>query len=122
MRPQDFYTETRASKGVRVELIDPAGNREWMHIRSLLSSEFRLAVSQSFAGALRDGQAIEDRATRKRQRRQRRAMLAASLVGETSLPHDQAGLVDLLVSNPRLRRQIELIAENSALHFGVAHD
>jgi hypothetical protein len=45
-------------------------------------------------------------------------MQAAALIADWLLPADVAP-VDLLIRNPRLRRQIERIAENHALHFGV---
>lgn len=119
MRPQDFYTRSRASTGVRVEFTDPAGNREWMQVRSVLSDEFKQASQAIVLQAVSDGRlSAEHPALRKSLARQRRASLAAALVAEWSLPSD-IDPVSLLASSPRLRRQIELIAENHALHFGV---
>ena len=120
MRPQDFYTKTRGSHGFRVELVDPAGSREWVRVRSVISDEFRLAREAMVRQAVADGRAVaEDLARRRMLSRRRRAALAASLVAEWSIPADPA---DLLIKNPRLRRQIELIAENHALHFGASND
>lgn len=119
MRPQDFYTRTRSSRGVRVELVDPAGNREWVQVRSVLSPEFSAAVEKSWAQLLFDGLHGPDGRKEQRQRRRRRhAMQASALIARWSLPAD-IDPVDLLTINPRLRRQIERIAENHALHFGV---
>lgn len=119
MRPEDFYTKTRASRGVRVELVDPAGSREWVRIRSVLSAEFADAVTRSWGQLLADGLlGDESAAEQKRLRRRRHAMQTASLIAEWSLP-PEIDAADLLVQNPRLRRQIERIAENHALHFGV---
>ena len=119
MRPEDFYAKTRASRGVRVELVDPAGNREWVRIRSVLSSEFSDAVTRSWGQLLADGLlGDESAAEQKRLRRRRHAMQTASLIAEWSLP-PEIDAADLLVQNPRLRRQIERIAENHAFHFGV---
>ena len=116
MHPQDFYIKTRASAGVRVELVDPAGNREWMRVRSIAADEFRRAADQVMREAIG---ALE--LDRKGRLRKSRAFLAASLISEWSLPmQSDAEKAALLESNPRLRRQIERIAENHALHFGVA--
>lgn len=117
MRPQDFYTNSRASRGVHVDLVDPAGNREWVRVRSVLSAEFAAAVAETFAKAEGDV-AIDSEAERKRRRRYRNATLAASLIAEWSLPAEISP-VELLVTNPRLRRQIERIAETPAVHFGA---
>ncbi|WP_152028177.1 hypothetical protein [Stutzerimonas stutzeri] len=117
MRPQDFYTRTRASAGIRIELKDPAGHKEWVRVRSVISEEHRKAREELVRQAIADGRAVaEDPSQRKALARRRRAVLAASLIAEWSIP---VGPVDLLIKNPRLRRQIELIAENHALHFGV---
>ncbi len=118
MRPEDFYTRTRASQGVRVDLQDPAGNKEWIKVRSTLSVEFASAVNRSWEqiSASHDvGPEVKQR------RRVRHAEQAASLIADWSLP---PGIdpIDLLVKNPRLRRQIERIAENHKLHFGADHD
>lgn len=120
MQPQDFYSNRRASQGVQVDLLDPHGNREWVMVRSVLSPEFAKAVSATFAQAIEDG-AVEDRAERKRRRRWRNATLTASLIAEWSLPA-AINPVELLVANPKLRRQIERIAEDPSVHFGAAHD
>jgi len=124
MRPQDFYTKSRASLGVRVELIDPAGNKEWVRVRSIASDEFRQAAREALLRAAREGKGIGgDPAERKRQLRRRRAELAAALIADWSLPMTaDTERADLLMINPRLRRGIERVAENHSLHFGVRHD
>lgn len=120
MRPQDFYTRTRSSRGVRVELVDSAGSREWVQVRSVLSPEFSAAVDESWIQLLADGlQGPGGSEEQKQLRRRRHAMQAAALIAEWSLPAD-IDPVDLLIRNPRLRRQIERIAGNHALHFGAA--
>lgn len=120
MKPQDFYTRTRASQGVRVELVDPSGNREWVRIRSVMSDEFSRAREEMARQAIADGRAVAvDPAQRKPLSRRRRATLAAALISEWSIPVDP---VPLLIQNPRLRRQIELIAENRTIHFGITND
>ena len=121
MRPQDFYTNERASKGVRVDLVDPSGNREWVTVRSVLSPEFAAAVSLSWASIPEILTATSDSIDIKRRRRVRHAQLVASLIAGWSLPAD-VDPIDVLVSNPRLRRQIERIAEDPAIHFGVSND
>lgn len=118
MRPQDFYTRTKASRGVRVALIDPAGNREWVRVRSSQSEEFARAVNDSWQQLAVDA-ACSDPAEQKRLRRVRHATQAAALIAEWSLP-PEIDPVELLIRNPRLRRQIERIAENHTLHFGAA--
>ena len=121
MKPQDFYTKTPASRGVRVELVDPAGNREWVIVRSVLSSEFAAAITASWAQVIAEGPLpSDDRAARKRRNRRVRAALSASLIAEWSLPAEIVP-AELLVINPRLRRQIERIAEDPAVHFGASH-
>lgn len=117
MRPEDFYTKTRASRGVRVELVDPAGNREWVCVRSSLSAEFVGAVNESWEQIASITQV--EPCDMKQKRRERNAKQAASLVAEWSLP-SEIDPVYLLIRNPRLRRQIERIAESHALHFGAA--
>lgn len=119
MTPQDFYTNHRASQGIHVDLVDPAGNREWVKVRSVLSPEFAEAVAATFAQAVKDG-SVDDQAERKRRRRYRNATLTASLIAEWSLPA-VINPVELLVVNPRLRRQIERIAETPTVHFGAAN-
>lgn len=120
MRPQDFYTKTRASRGVRIELTDPEGNREWVLVRSVISDEFKQAGRSMVAQAVSDGiEAADAPEGRKHLSRTRRATLAASLIADWSITADP---VELLIKNPRLRRQIELIAENHALHFGATND
>lgn len=114
MRPQDFYTRSKASQGVRVELVDPAGNREWMQIRSVHSAEFKAAVDQSW----RDLSDLQPDGCRKESRRKRNARQACALIAESSLP-PEVDLVDLLIKNPRLRRQIERTAEDHSLFFGA---
>jgi hypothetical protein len=116
MRPQDFYTNTRASEGVVVEFADPAGSREWIRIRSVLSDEFKTASLL----ALEDAARISAESGKEKARRLR-ARLAAALVADWSLPGD-VDPIQLLIEAPRLRRQIERIAENNSLHFGVLHD
>ncbi len=123
MRPEDFYTRTRSSQGVKVDLVDPSGNREWVRVRSVMSPEF-VVVAAAVASRAEQCRALldaADSAGRKRLIRLRRATLASSLVADWSLPmKTPAEIAELLIANPRLRRQIELISENHALHFGVA--
>ena len=125
MRPQDFYTRTKASRGVRVELIDPAGSREWVSVRSVLSHEF-VAVAAAVAKQAEQFRQLIDSAQpaeRKRLIRLRRATLASALVADWSLPMEAPSeIAELLIANPRLRRQIERISENHALHFEVTDD
>lgn len=122
MRPQDFYMRTRASRGVKVGLVDPAGSREWVRVRSVESTEFRRASREILLMSALEGQSLNgDRQQRKLALRRRRADLAAALIAEWSLP-EEVEAADLLIRNPRLRRQIELIAENHALHFGVSDE
>ncbi len=125
MRPQDFYTRTKASRGVRVELVDLSGNREWVRVRSVLSLEF-VAVAAAIAERADHYRALFDAAEpaeRKRLIRLRRSTLASALVADWSLPMKKPSeITQLLTSNPRLRRQIERISENHALHFGVTND
>jgi len=120
MRPQDFYVRTRASRGVRVELVDPAGKREWVRVRSVLSDEFQAAVTESwnqlFADVVAAGDCVQEQ---KRLRRLRHARQAASLIAEWSLP-PSVDPVGLMVQNPRLRRQIERIAQSNQIQFGAA--
>lgn len=122
MQPHDFYTRTKASRGVRVELVDPAGNREWVRVRSVLSPEF-VAVAAAVARQAEQYLALleaAEPAERKRLIRLRRATLASALVADWSLPMKMpAEVADVLATNPRLRRQIERISESHALHFGV---
>lgn len=121
MRPQDFYVKSRASQGVRVDLVDPGGNKEWMRVRSVISEEFKQASKAVLLRAAQEGKSIHGDPQRlKRQIRLRRAELAASLVADWSLPmKEEKDVAELLISNPRLRRAIERIAEDSSLHFGV---
>ncbi len=121
MRPQDFYTRTKASRGVRVELVDPAGNREWMRVRSVESEEFKKASREVLFASIQEGMQLNgDHLNRKLALRRCRAELAAELIAEWSLPMDEKSeRMALLISNPRLRRSIERIAENHTLHFGV---
>jgi|GEM_PF-876702 len=125
MRPQDFYTRTKANRGVRVELVDPNGHREWISVRSVLSAEF-VAVAAAIASQAERYQkllASADPAERKRIRRLRRATLASALVADSSLPmKTPTQITALLMANPMLRRQIERLSENHALHFGVTND
>jgi len=116
MRPQDFYTKTRASEGVRVEFVDPFGSREWIRIRSVLSDEFKAASLL----AVEDAARISTESGKEKARRLR-ARLAAALIADWSLSSD-VDPIQLLIEAPRLRRQIERIAENHSLHFGVRHD
>lgn len=115
MKPQDFYVRTRASRGVRVELVDPAGNREWVRIRSVMAEEFE-AERESLLRSLVPPPNITGKALR----RIIRARLAASLIADWSLPMASAtAKACLLIRNPRLRRQIEHVAEAHSLHFGA---
>lgn len=119
MRPQDFYTRSRASRGVLVPLDDQQGGREWVRVRSSQSREFMAAVDDSWLQISADAKAaFSDSAEQKRLRRIRHAKQAAALIAEWSLP-PEVDPVDLLFRNPRLRRQLERIAENHALHFGA---
>lgn len=120
MKPQDFYVRTRASRGVRVELVDPAGKREWVRVRSVLSDEFQAAVTESWNQLFADVVAAGDCAQeQKRLRRLRHARQTASLIAEWSLP-PAIDPVGLMVQNPRLRRQIERIAQSNQIQFGAA--
>lgn len=123
MQPQDFYTATKSSRGARFDLVDGAGGREWVRVRSVLSSEFvamAMVVSrqaESYADLMKTAAPEEQ----KRLKRNRRALLAASLVADWSLPMKSLEEIrDLLIVNPRLRRQIERISEAHHLHFGTA--
>lgn len=51
--------------------------------------------------------------------RRNRAAMAASLIADSSMSIDH---VELMRINPRLRRQVERIAEDDSLHFGVSND
>lgn len=123
MQPHDFYTRSRASNGVLLTLADPAGNAEWMRVRSVLSAEF-VAMAHSvalLAESFSQSIPVLLVAEAKLARRKRRALLAASLVADWSLPMKTLDdIADLLIANPRLRRQIEIASESHALHFGVA--
>ena len=116
MRPEDFYTRSRASRGVRFELVDPQGRTEWVRVRSSLSAEFARAVNESWERLANETDL--DPLTAKRKRRARNARQTASLIAEWSLP-PAVDPVGLLIRNPRLRRQIERIAEDHKLHFGA---
>lgn len=122
MRPQDFYTRSRSSNGALLTLADQAGNMEWMRVRSVLSSEF-VAMAHSvamLAESFVQSLPVMPTAEAKLAKRKRRALLAASLVADWSLPMKTIDeIADLLVANPRLRRQIEIASESHALHFGV---
>jgi len=121
MKPSDFYVATRASKGAKVDLVDPSGNREWMRVRSVLSAEFKAAAREAILRSAMEGKVINgDPKERKRQIRQRRAELSAALVADWSLPFHGQDMAALLIKNPRLRRSIEKIAADHSLHFGVA--
>lgn len=123
MQPHEFYTRTKSSRGVRIELVDPTGNREWVRVRSVMSAEF-VAVAAAVASRAEQYRTRLDAAEpaeRKRLVRLRRSTLASALVAEWSLPmKTPAEIAEMLSTNPRLRQQIELISENHALHFGAA--
>lgn len=120
LRPEDFYTVARASAGVRVDLIDPDGNKEWVQVRSVASDEFSAAVRQVALLAIEAEKGPELSPTdRKYAIRRNRAFMTASLVADSSF---DMPLIDLMTTNPKLRRQIERIAEDDSLHFGVTHD
>lgn len=123
MKPQSFYVKSRASQGVKVDLVDPAGSREWARIRSVVSEEFKREAEKVFTRAAREGVSLSTLQGRKAFLRERRAELAASLVADWSLPFKtKAEKVGLLIRNPRLRRGIERVAEDLSLHFGVSND
>lgn len=120
MQPHNFYVVTPASRGVRIGLIDPAGKKEWVQVRSVASREFAdCAQELAFMAIEAALQPDLTPAERKYAIRQNRARLAASLIADASFDIDP---VELMRINPRLRRQIETIAENDSLHFGVKHD
>lgn len=120
MQPKDFFIVTRASSGVRVDLVDPAGNREWVRVRSVLSEQFQRASRVAIRQAAIEGKAIMgDPRELKRQIRQRRAELVSALIAEWSLPLHGQDMINLLIQNPKLRRSIERIAADHSLHFGV---
>lgn len=120
MTPEDFYIVSRASAGVRVDLTDPEGNREWMRVRSSVSEEFRQA-SARVIGRVLDAAKGDTPSNPKIQNRQRRAELASALIADWSLPmRSDEEKIALLIQNPRLRRQIERIADDHSLHFGVS--
>lgn len=116
--PNDFYVVSRASQGVRVDLVDPAGNKEWARVRSVASNEFK---RRSALVALQAMRAVSlDPKERKMALRRIRAELVASLIADWSLPlKDEGEVVDLLLKNPRLRRGIERVAEDFHIHFGA---
>lgn len=124
MNPQDFYITTRASQGLKVDLIDPEGNREWARVRSVASEEFKRASERAFAQFIIGG--VEAGSSPKRRKdfvRHRRAELVATLISDWSLPFKtESEKVSLLISNPRLRRGIERVAEDLSLHFGASND
>ena len=118
MLPQDFYTQSRASEGVRIEMTDPSGRREWARVRSVLSPEFRKASQEALRKALLGGP--KQGGELKKWKRRCRAELVAALIAEWSLPMQaEQDKADLFERNPRLRRQIEAISEDVSLHFGV---
>lgn len=121
MRPEDFYMRSRASQGVRVELVDPAGSREWVRVRSVESDEFKKASRAVLLASIQEGTQLNgDHVNRKLALRRCRAELAAELIADWSLPmNEKSERMALLISNPRLRRSIERIAENHTLHFGA---
>ncbi len=120
MKPEDFYVVSRASQGVHVDLVDPAGNREWARIRSTVSAEFRKASKKALVDAAKDGATTcDDPLARKQALRLRRAELAAALIAAWSLP-ESINPVELMTINPRLRKQFEQIADDHSMHFGVS--
>lgn len=124
MKPHSFYVRTRASRGVVVDLVDPAGNREWARVRSVVSEEFQRAAEQVFKRVAVEGGSVgEGSQSRKLFIRKRRAELVAALIADWSLPFKfEAEKVRLLIGNPRLRRGIERVAEDLTLHFGATDD
>lgn len=116
--PNDFYVMSRASQGVRVDLVDPAGNKEWARIRSIASDEFKRCSAILALQAMRAGSLAPRE--RKAALRRIRAELTASLIADWSLPlKGESEVVDLLLKNPRLRRGIERVAEDFHIHFGA---
>lgn len=124
MKPRSFYVRTRASRGVMVALVDPAGNREWVRVRSIASEEFRRAADRVFKLVAEEGVRMsESLSGRKLFIRERRAELVAALIADWSLPFKtEVEKERLLISNPRLRRGIERVAEDLSLHFGDTDD
>lgn len=127
MRPQDFYIRAKANTGVRVDLEGPGGR--WIQVRSVWSDAYSVAAERMKANAIAEVALLASapspeaaRQMHKWQQRARRATLVASLIADWSLTDrcTESERFILLVREPRLRRQIELIAEN--LHVGAGHD
>lgn len=123
MRPQDFYTREPASAGRRVDLMhaDGSPSGEWMQIRSVLSDEYESAARALPAMAIKDLVSVakashpaDAKRLHKKLRREQKARLVGSLIAAWSFDLDctEEEKIKLLVSAPRLRRQIELISES----------
>jgi len=132
MRPQDFYVIQRAEEGRRVDLSNPDGtpSGHWMVVRSVLSSQYEEAFKQISRTALGEVMQIASAGDKaaialmtKMLRRNRRARLVASLIADWSFDCDcsEQEKTRLLVSAPRLRRQIERISETIFV-AGAGHD
>lgn len=124
MQPQDFYIRAKANEGVRVTL----ESGDWLQIRSVWSDSYSQTAQQLREWAMSDLLMLrsadgKDAALRmdKWQRRARRARLVASLIADWSLTEQctKSEKLLLLIRSPRLRRQIELIAEN--MNVGADH-
>ena len=123
MRPQDFYVRQRAEEGRRVDLSNPDGtpSGHWMVVRSVLSSQYEEAFKQISRAALGEVMQIASAGDKaaialmtKTLRRNRKARLVASLIADWSFDCDcsEQEKTRLLVSAPRLRRQIEKVSES----------
>ncbi|MGV8864107.1 MAG: hypothetical protein ACOH2T_23425 [Pseudomonas sp.] len=132
MRPQDFYVKQKAEEGRRVDLSNPDGtpSGHWMVVRSVLSSQYEEAFKQISRAALDDVMRIASAGDRaavtlmtKTLGRSRKARLVASLIADWSLDCDcsEQEKTRLLVSAPRLRRQIERVSETIFV-AGAGHD
>lgn len=123
MRPQDFYIRAKANTGVRVDLDGPCGR--WIQVRSVWSDAYSVAAERMKANAIAEVALLASapspeaaRQMHKWQQRARRAKLVASLIADWSLTESctESEKFALLIKNPRLRRQIEVVAEN--IHAG----
>ena len=117
MRPQDFHIRDKANQGVRVGL-EGGG---WLQIRSVWSDAYTAAMADmnSRVGkelllltSSRSAEAAKKMS--KCQARIRKARLVASLISGWSVTEHctESERIFHLVRSPRLRRQVELIAEN----------
>jgi len=122
---EQFYTQEKASEGVKVPLFAPDGRKteESITIRSVFCDEFRLAETQQNRRMVKDLAVLTSDEERAKLHINYKTELVAALVKDWSWSDEQPAtrenVIAFLKRAPQIEQQIDRLASQSELFFAL---